>query len=184
MEGMLSAKPPFHKAGPQMFLDKIPAEEWRDSITRHFRKLGRTLDDPGLETPLASADLIPYDVQRIAHELWDCAELKDKRKLDVSDVKSVIESLVTSQSTYYDMSFSGNNFRLGNAPLYRRSLTAGPPKSTPRSPAKSFVSDQRLLFRKLSSRLIREISWIDTKVTTSSWTRSFPAGLEKRAPST
>jgi hypothetical protein len=103
MEEMLSAKRPFHKAGPQMFLDKIPAKDWKESITHHFRKRGRTLDDPGLETLLASADLIPYDVQRIAHELWDYAELKDKRQLDVSDVNSVIESLVTSQSTYYEL---------------------------------------------------------------------------------
>ena len=103
MEEMLSAKRPFHKAGPQMFLDKIPAKDWKDSITRHFRKRGRTLDDPGLETLLASSDLIPYDVQRIAHELWDYAELKDKRQLDASDVHSVIESLVTSQSTYYEL---------------------------------------------------------------------------------
>lgn len=103
MEEMLSAKRPFHKAGPQMFLDKIPAQDWKDSISHHFRKRGRTLDDPGLETLLASADLIPYDVQRIAHELWDYAELKDKRQLSVSDVKFVIESLVTSQSTYYEL---------------------------------------------------------------------------------
>ena len=103
MEEMLSAKRPFHKAGPQMFLDKIPANDWKDFITRHFRTRSRTLDEQGLETLLASADLIPYDVQRIAHELWDYAELKDKRQLDVSDVKSVIESLVTSQSTYYEL---------------------------------------------------------------------------------
>ena len=103
MEEMLSAKRPFHKAGPQMFLDKIPAKDWKDSITRHFRKRGRMLDEQALETLLASADLIPYDVQRIAHELWDYAELKDKRQLDVSDVTSVIESLVTSQSTYYEL---------------------------------------------------------------------------------
>ena len=103
MEEMLSAKRPFHKAGPQVFLDKIPAKDWKDSITRQFRKRGRSLDELGLETLLASADLIPYDVQRIAHELWDYAELKDKRQLDVSDVKSVIESLVTSQSTYYEL---------------------------------------------------------------------------------
>jgi hypothetical protein len=103
MEEMLSAKRPFHKAGPQMFLDKIPAKDWKDFITRHFRARGRTLDDPGLQTLLASADLIPYDVQRIAHELWDYAELKDKRQLDSSDVNAVIETLVTSQSTYYEL---------------------------------------------------------------------------------
>jgi uncharacterized protein len=103
MEEMLSAKRPFHKAGPQMFLDKIPAKDWKDFITRHFRKRGRTIEEQGLETLLSSADLIPYDVQRIAHELWDYAELKDKRQLDVSDVTSVIESLVTTQSTYYEL---------------------------------------------------------------------------------
>jgi len=103
MEEMLSAKRPFHKAGPQMFLDKIPATDWKDFITRHFRKRGRTLEEQGLETLLASADLIPYDVQRIAHELWDYAELKDKRQLDASDVNSVIDTLVTAQSTYQEL---------------------------------------------------------------------------------
>jgi uncharacterized protein len=103
MEEMLSAKRPFHKAGPQMFLDKIPAKDWKDFITGHFRGMGRTLDEQGLQRLLASADLIPYDVQRIAHELWDYAKLNQKRQLDVSDVNSVIESLVTSQSTYYEL---------------------------------------------------------------------------------
>lgn len=36
------------------------------------------------------------------HELWDYAELKNKRRLAVSDVTLVVESLVTGQSTYYE----------------------------------------------------------------------------------
>jgi hypothetical protein len=103
MEEMLSAKRPFHKAGPQMFLDKIPATDWKSFITHHFHKRGRMVDEQAMETLLRSADLIPYDVQRIAHELWDYAELKDKRQLDVSDVKVVIENLVVNQSTYYEL---------------------------------------------------------------------------------
>jgi hypothetical protein len=86
MKEMLSSKRPFHKAGPQMFLDKIPA-----------------LNEAGIEALLATADLIPYDVQRLAHELWDYAELKDKRQLDASDVNSVADSLVGGQSTYYEL---------------------------------------------------------------------------------
>ena len=103
MEEMLSAKRPFHKAGPQMFLDKISANDWKEFIIRQFRSRNRELDDQALGTLLTSADLIPYDVQRIAHELWDYAELRDKRQLDASDVNSVIASLVTSQSTYYEL---------------------------------------------------------------------------------
>jgi AAA+ ATPase superfamily predicted ATPase len=103
VEEMLSSSRPFHKAGPRMFLDKIPARDWKDFITSRFRKRGRTLDDAGLEALLASSDLIPYDVQRIAHELWDYAELNDKRQLHLSDVSAVVEELVTSQSTYYEL---------------------------------------------------------------------------------
>ena len=103
VEEMLSANRPFHKAGPKMFLDKIPAKDWKEFIIGHFRKRGRALDEAGLETLLACSDLIPYDVQRIAHELWDHAELEDKRQLGLSDVNAVIEKLVTSQSTYYEL---------------------------------------------------------------------------------
>jgi hypothetical protein len=103
MKEMLSAKRPFHKAGPQMFLDKIPASDWKEFIARQFGKRGRKVDEQAMETLLAAADLIPYDVQRIAHELWDYAELKDKRDLLASDVNSVIEALVSGQSTYYEL---------------------------------------------------------------------------------
>jgi hypothetical protein len=102
MEEMLSAKRPFHKAGPKMFLDKISSADWKDFIAGHFRKRGRTIDHEALDLLLTSADLIPYDVQRIAHELWDYSELKNKRQLAPPDVTLVIETLVTSQSTYYE----------------------------------------------------------------------------------
>lgn len=103
MKEMLSARRPFHKAGPQMFLDKIPAHHWQEFIARQFGKRGRKIDANAMETLLAAADLIPYDVQRIAHELWDYAELKDKRHLQASDVQAVIEALVTGQSTLYEL---------------------------------------------------------------------------------
>ena len=52
---------------------------------------------------LETADLIPYDVQRIAHELWDYAEILDRRGLSASDVRTVIDKLVIGQSTYYEL---------------------------------------------------------------------------------
>jgi hypothetical protein len=103
MQEMLSYRRPFHKAGPHMFLDKISAKDWKEFIARQFRKRGRTIDDSGMETLLKAADLIPYDVQRIAHELWDYAEFTDKHVLDSADVNSVIGAAVTSQSTYYEL---------------------------------------------------------------------------------
>ena len=103
MEEMLSSRRPFHKAGPQMFLDKIASKDWSGFILGHFRQRGRTLDDDALQALLSAADLIPYDVQRIAHELWDYAEIKDKRQLEIPDVNSVISTLIANQSTYYEL---------------------------------------------------------------------------------
>jgi len=102
MKEMLSTKRPFYKAGPHMFLDKIPADAWKEFIMRQFGKKRKKIDDGALDTLLSIADLIPYDVQRIAHELWDYTEIAGKRTLSASDVTWVVEALVAGQSTYYE----------------------------------------------------------------------------------
>jgi len=103
MQEMLSSKRPFHKTGPQMFLDKISAEAWKEFITSQLRRRGRSIDEGAMSVLLDTADLIPYDVQRIAHELWDYAEILDKRALSTSLVRTVIDKLVIGQSTYYEL---------------------------------------------------------------------------------
>ena len=100
---MLSASRPFHKAGPQIFLDKIAAADWKEFITAQFRKRGRTVVDTAVEFLLHASDLIPYDVQRIAHELWDYAELQNKQQLAVPDVDAEVNALVSGRSTYYEL---------------------------------------------------------------------------------
>src|SRR5215471_9357350 len=102
MEEMLSAGRPFHKAGPAIFLEKIPAEAWHDFIKTQFRNRRRKITEQALNRVIGAADLIPYDVQRIAHELWDDAELKDKTELDVDDVDRVIDELVRGQAEYFE----------------------------------------------------------------------------------
>ena len=78
MKEMLSTKRPFYKAGPHMFLDKIPEDAWKEFIVRQFGKKRRKIDEGGLDALLSIANVIPYDVQRIAHELWDYAEIAGK----------------------------------------------------------------------------------------------------------
>ncbi len=102
MEEMLSAGHPFYKAGPSMFLDKIPEESWRNFVTAQFRNRRRRITDDALSRIFRAADLIPYDVQRIAHELWDYAELKNRTQLGVTDVDSVVNELVREQAEYFE----------------------------------------------------------------------------------
>ena len=178
MKEMLSAKRPFHKAGPQMFLDKIPAGDWKEFITRQFRKRGRTLNEAGIEALLATADLIPYDVQRIAHELWDYAELKDKGQLDASDVNSVTDSLVAGQSTYYELLWE----QLSAA--QRGTLQALAERRPTEIYSQAIRNEYRLgphpRFRRRSKPSTLETSWTATRIDTSSSTHYFPAGSGKK----
>ncbi|HEX4008072.1 MAG TPA: hypothetical protein VHX60_18000 [Acidobacteriaceae bacterium] len=103
MKEMLSSNRPFHKAGPHMFLDKIPAPAWKEFIGRQFAARGKHLTEQAMDALLAASDLIPYDVQRLAHELWDYAELKNRKSLDAADVNLTIDALVTSQSSWYEL---------------------------------------------------------------------------------
>jgi hypothetical protein len=102
MEEMLAAKRPFHKAGPRLFLEKIPAEAWREFILARFARRGRKVADEAVQQLLVTAELIPYDVQRLAHELWDYAELRGKRTIGVEDIDWVTRRLVASQAQYYE----------------------------------------------------------------------------------
>ena len=102
MEEMLAAKRPFHKAGPQLFLGKIAAKPWEEFIARQFARRGRQAARDAVQELLKTADLIPYDVQRLAHELWDYAELHGQRKLETDDVRLVTRKLVASQAQYYE----------------------------------------------------------------------------------
>ena len=103
MEEMLSSARPFHKTGPKIFLDKIPADDWREFVVSRFRRRRRTISKEALERLLSAADLIPYDVQRLAHELWDHAELEGQESLGVEDIERVIERVIASQAVYFEL---------------------------------------------------------------------------------
>jgi uncharacterized protein len=102
MEEMLSAGRPFYKAGAAIFLEKIPAEAWQGFIKAQFRNRRRKITDEAMIRLFHASDLIPYDVQRIAHELWDYAELKNKSELTAGDVDSVTGELVIGQAEYFE----------------------------------------------------------------------------------
>jgi len=111
MEEMLSSGRPFHKAGPAVFLEKIPVAAWKDFIRAQFKSRRRKVTEQALDRLMKAADLIPYDVQRTAHELWDYAELEDRAELDIREVDLVIDELVRTQSEYFERLWEQLTFR-------------------------------------------------------------------------
>ena len=73
MERMLGRSRPFYKAGPVMRLQKIPGDRFAEFIEARFRAT-KLRPAPGLGAALVElAGNLPYDVQRLAHEVWDDA---------------------------------------------------------------------------------------------------------------
>ena len=102
LEEMRASDRPFHKAGPTRYLDKIPAAEWHPFIAKQFVDRGRGITRKTIDHLLITADLVPYLVQRIAHELWDAAELSQAETLDVNNVDAVVSEILSEDGPEYE----------------------------------------------------------------------------------
>lgn len=61
---------PFYKFGRIVSLGPIPPEEFAPFLAVRFRRGGLRVSHELLEVILAAADDIPYNVQRLCHQLW------------------------------------------------------------------------------------------------------------------
>jgi hypothetical protein len=84
------------------FLKKIDRAEWETVIQRGFRREGKLLTTAGLHQLLNLAELVPADVQRLAHELWDHAQLTGTETLGVQEVEKVAEEVVQMDAPLYE----------------------------------------------------------------------------------
>ncbi|HEX7084967.1 MAG TPA: ATP-binding protein [Vicinamibacterales bacterium] len=105
MEAMLGPRRPFYKAGPVMRLEKIPAEPFAAFIEARFRKT-RMTPEPGLgRAILELAGSLPYDVQRLAHELWDDARAEGLRKVGLEALHGTLRRLLAEHEVFFEASW-------------------------------------------------------------------------------
>jgi uncharacterized protein len=102
MERMLGRSRPFYKAGPVMRLEKIPAEPFADFIEERFRTSG-IRPTPGLgEAIVELAGNLPYDVQRLAHEVWDDARSARRKTVDLELLHDTLRRLLGEQGALFE----------------------------------------------------------------------------------
>lgn len=102
MERMLGRSRPFYKAGPVMRLQKIPAETFARFLESRFRATG-IKPIAGLGGAIVElAGNLPYDVQRLAHELWDDARAAGMRSVDLDDLHATLRRLLGEHQTLYE----------------------------------------------------------------------------------
>jgi hypothetical protein len=102
MERMLGKSRPFYKAGPVMRLQKIPADRFASFIEARFRATGIK---PSAGLGAAIVDLagnLPYDVQRLAHEVWDDVKAAAQRSADLEDLHATLKRLLGEHDTLFE----------------------------------------------------------------------------------
>jgi uncharacterized protein len=102
MERMLGRSRPFYKAGPVMRLQKIPADRFTQFIEARFKASGIKAA-PGLGAAVVDlAGNLPYDVQRLAHEVWDDARGDGRRTADLDDLHATLKRLLGEHETLFE----------------------------------------------------------------------------------
>jgi hypothetical protein len=102
MEQMLTPRRPFYKAGPVMRLDRIPADQFARFIESRFVRTGIRAD-PGFGSAVVDlAGQLPYDVQRLAHEVWDDARALGWRRVGQEHLHQTLKRLLAEQSVVFE----------------------------------------------------------------------------------
>lgn len=102
MEQMLTPKRPFYKAGPVMRLDKIPADAFARFIESRFTRTGFKVE-PGFGLAIVElAGQLPYDVQRLAHEVWDDARSAGWRRVGLAHLHETLKRLLAEQAIVFE----------------------------------------------------------------------------------
>jgi uncharacterized protein len=105
MEAMLGRSRPFYKAGPVMRLEKIPGGDFAGFVEARFAAT-RIRPEPGLGAAVVElAGNLPYDVQRLAHELWDDARAAGGRNVGVEDLHRTLKRLLGEHEALFETSW-------------------------------------------------------------------------------
>ena len=102
MERMLGRNRPFYKAGPVMRLQKIAPDRFAKFIETRFRATGFK-PAPGLGAAIVDlAGNLPYDVQRLAHEVWDDVKADGSRTANLEDLHGTLRRLLGEHETLFE----------------------------------------------------------------------------------
>ena len=102
MERMLGRSRPFYKAGPVMRLQKIPPDRFAGFIEARFKATGLK---PAVGLGAAIVELarnLPYDVQRLAHEVWDDGKAGGGKSVDQDTLHATLKRLLGESETLFE----------------------------------------------------------------------------------
>ena len=102
MERMIGPRRPFYKAGPVMRLGKIPPDLFAAFIESRFVRTGIRVE-PGVGAAVLDlAGHLPYDVQRLAHEVWDDVRAARVKRVGLEHLHDTLHRLLAEQAVVFE----------------------------------------------------------------------------------
>ena len=174
MERMLTPRRPFYKAGPVMRLEKIDERTFATSSRRGSPRAGCAPRTASAPRSSSSAENVPYDVQRLAHETWDDVRAAGRKSAGLEDLHLTLTRLLNEQHTVFEESWQ--RLTLAQRAVLRaivlesgRELLSADVRSRHRLPGASSVQSAL-------AALVREDIVMKDGGATSSTTRSTASG--------
>lgn len=91
---------PFYRLGSRMYIGPVPREDFRAFLRAGFQDNGLHIEDVAIEAILDTAEDVPYNVQRLAHECWARGGATDD-PVTAGTVEEVLETLVRREDPFY-----------------------------------------------------------------------------------
>ncbi|HEX9880143.1 MAG TPA: ATP-binding protein [Candidatus Binatia bacterium] len=97
---------PFYKFGRMVSLGPIPQEEFLPFLEARFKRGRLSVPTEVLEAVLTAADDVPYNVQRLCHQLWADSAGNVKR-ITEKDIGTALASIVAQDTAYFSAIWDG-----------------------------------------------------------------------------
>lgn len=149
---------PFFRLGARLFLAELPEEDFLDFLRAAFTSTGFELQGEVAERILELADQVPYNVQRLAHAVWESARADGARVVDTARVNEALDRIVVRDDPAYTQVWTSlsTNQKIALKALIRRGgrdLYATPATGLPTLPPSSMQAAVKVLRER---HLIRE----------------------------
>ena len=84
---------PFYRLGSSRYVGPVPREDFRQNMNAAFAKGGMSIDVAAVELILNLSEDVPYNVQRLANEVWRSGLLQQTKQITHSDISRALEAI-------------------------------------------------------------------------------------------
>lgn len=92
---------PFWRLGSRLFVREIPRDQFADHLRETFETSGMAPREDGIDAILDRADQVPYNVQRLAHEVWEQLRVEEIPSVTTTAVDGALERLLGKEDPAY-----------------------------------------------------------------------------------